>query len=237
MIFFNHDMTEEKMKNLLKAAQQDFRFDQDTVKNRLMPVLDRIEILPYRRTLLTAKSLAYSMSGAVFVVFVSGTFAFASTSKPGDKLFVVNKWRENIILHLPLSVDQKTRFETGIVNNRLRALQTVNVQMPQAQENKKLDTIKESDESLHNAIELVSANKHSLEAEGQTEQAEKMDQALTQLDNLAQQHEQQIQIIEASTEDGTNREIIKQHLHQIYTTRAKAHEELHLQMEIESDGN
>src|SRR6185436_13453840 len=109
-------------------------------------------------------------------LFLSATFAFASNSKPGDKLFALNKLGEDIVLKLPLSVEQQANVQAYIVSNRLQALDQV-ISKPEetlASSTKKLQTIKETDDSLSKAVEAVTKNQAASEASGRTQSAVKL---------------------------------------------------------------
>jgi hypothetical protein len=208
----------------LSQSAQNFSFDQEKVKNRLMYSLNDAPIKAPAKIFFRTRILKYSSVLAAFVIFVSATFAFASSSEPGDKLFPLNKIGEKVILSLPLSAQQKASIQTGIVNKRLKSLETVKVRT----EDKQLETVKESDESLQNAIEAVSANKKRLEASGHTQGAEKLGQVLNRLDALAEKHEQQFQSIEELISDNEGKQTVRKHLREIKNARRKAHIELKL---------
>ncbi len=162
------------MIKLLKDSEQDFRFDEQRVKDRLLYSLRETPIKAPARTFFTFRFMKYSALVAGLVIFLSATFVLALNANPGDRLFGLNKFGENVILSLPLSMEQKAQVQAGIVTRRLEALQEIEAQPAgPGLETKQLETIKESDESIQNAIDTVTANKVKLENSGQTASAEK----------------------------------------------------------------
>ncbi len=222
----------DNLEKLLKSSQQDFRFDQEKVKNRLMYSLESAPIKAPAKTFATMRVIRYAAVCAVLLISISTTFAFASSAQPGDKLFALNKWGEKIILSLPLSVGQRAKIETKIVGNRLKALEAVQT----APETRQVETVKEADTALENAIETVSENKKKMETEQDPANTAILNQALSQLDDLAKLHEQQVQMLEKMIQDHENHAQILLHLHEIKNARHKARLELNLN-DAEDDSN
>src|SRR3989344_6366068 len=109
----------EKLISLLASAKQDFKFNQADIKTRLLAQLPHTKQLP-------AQDLRFSSplvfrSGFFFagvVLLVSGTFAAAMHSGPGDKLFGVNKFRQELILKLPLGAEGNAQAQAHLVEER-----------------------------------------------------------------------------------------------------------------------
>jgi|GEM_PF-6766138 hypothetical protein len=204
-----------KLPDLLKKSAVDFRFDPDSVKYRLLQSMTNS---------MQAKSKPHRLkwwhagATAVFVVFLSATFAFASNSKPGDKLFALNKLGENVILNLPLSAEQKAKVEEHIVTSRMQALDSVKSQI----ETKKLETVKESDITLTAAVAEISQTKAKLKASGNTAAAANLDAVLNRMQKMAQDHEQIIQNFENETSNAEIKIEIHQHGQQIKNSQRKA---------------
>ncbi|MEJ0021595.1 MAG: hypothetical protein WDN47_03345 [Candidatus Doudnabacteria bacterium] len=229
MIFFN-SKSKKKMIKLLKDSEQDFRFDEQRVKDRLLYSLRETPIKAPARTFFTFRFMKYSALVAGLVIFLSATFVLALNANPGDRLFGLNKFGENVILSLPLSMEQKAQVQAGIVTRRLEALQEIEAQPAgPGLETKQLETIKESDESIQNAIDTVTANKVKLENSGQTASAEKLGKVLDQIDTLAKKHEDRIKTIETQMPDQKAQQTIDNHLNGIKNSRQKASIELQSQ--------
>src|SRR3989344_8745919 len=214
---------------MLKQSQQDFRFDQEKVKARLDYSLRAVPIWAPSHRFFTIRIVRYSVVTASMLIFVSATFVFASNAKPGEKLFALNKFGEQVLLSLPLTMDQKAQLHTHIVTNRLNALS----QIQTADVTSQLERVKESDESIHAAIQAISTNKEKLQTRGQTTSAQKLDKVLNQLDDLAAQHEQRIKIFETTVNDQKTRDKIDARLHEIKKARHKARLELKIDTENE----
>jgi hypothetical protein len=205
---------DKELIKLLKHSGSDFDFDPDKVKYRLLASIKSADQKAFRHFRIT-HALQYSAAFACLVIMISTTFAFASNAKPGDKLFALNKFGEQVILNLPLGVEQKAKVREYIVTSRLEALDEV-------QEAKKLETVKESDESLSTAVEIIAANMKRLEDSGKPEQAEKLEQVLDKLQSKALEKEAKLQELEDKTEDETTKTQIRNHRKKIEDSRKKA---------------
>lgn len=228
MKLFN-SKSDQELIQLLKNSQQDFKFDPNEIKSRLTLSLTTSRMEPVKQKKLTFTFIRYSASVlAGIVLLLSGSFAFAANAQPGDTLFPINKFWEQAWLSLPWSASQKADLQTGIVAKRLKALQGVNAPDSQTR-NKQLIIIQESDESIKNAVEAISANRQTSINQGQTDITLQLEQDLTELNNLAQKHTEEIQIIEISVKEGPEHETIQTHLKEIKKSQHKARIELHLE--------
>jgi hypothetical protein len=220
MKFFNRQ-SNKKLEQLLKQSQQNFQFDEEKVKNRLMYSLNDAPIkAPIKTVSFNLRIIKYSSMVAGLAIFISATFVFASNAKPGDKLFPVNKLGEKVILSLPLTVEQKAAIQTRMVSNRLEALTEVKT------ESSELETVKESDETLKRAVDAVSANKQRLLKSGNTQAAARLDNTLVKLEDLAQQHEQKVETLEQTSQNPETRKLIKAHLLEIRNSHERVRMEI-----------
>lgn len=235
MIWFKSN-SDEKITKLLKQASGSFNFDQDLIKSRLLHSIkhqktkNEIHIRHWHL-------VRYASFAATIVIFLSATLTFASNSKPGDKLFAVNKVREKIILSLPLSVEQKAKVQTQIVTSRLAALDEIKLQRAKVNSNfnnKKLQTVKESNEALNSAVETISQNKRLLEGSGNRQGAKNLEILLNRLEKTAKEHEQTVHDLGEETDDEEVKAKIKNHLRQMTELRRKAHDEAHLEFDEKS---
>jgi hypothetical protein len=215
---------DEKLKRLLKTSGSDFQFDPNAVKYRLLTSMNQADQSP-RPPFHITRVTKYSIGFAGTVILLSATFALASNSKPGDKLFALNKLGEQIVLNLPLSVEQKAKVEAYIVTNRLKALDQVQAKISQATtavEAKNLETVKETDESFTSAIDEISQNKQALEARGNNAAADRLEIVLDQLQTQAQQREATITALEDATASVEVKVKIQAHLFQLKSSGQKA---------------
>ena len=228
MISFKNEQ-EEKLKMLLKQNQQDFRFDEQSVRLKLLQAINRTKPAESQtRFFHMTRTIKFASATAVIVIFISTTFAFAANSKPGDKLFALNKFGEKFLLKLPLSAEQKATIQTNFVTKRLEDLEAVQIA---SSTHKQLETVKESDESLKEAVEAVSTNRNKLETEGRTESVKKLNRVLNQLNDLAARHEKQIEALETSTTEESVKQVFDLHLNQIKDSRHRVRLELKLEDE------
>lgn len=210
---------DDEITKLLKASRQDFRFRQDLVKLRILSSLHSGVFMPAKFGVWRLIFMHYGAVIAVVVLCVSVTFVKAAQSQPGETLFPLSKLGEKIVLGLPLSAQQKAQFQTSIVSKRLRSLEQIKTQqdgLTDSQwQNKQLETIKESDESLRSAVETISATQAKFQTSGRTNDADNLSQILDQLDSLAQAHEENVLKIENETPEGNIKQAVDMHLNQI----------------------
>jgi len=219
---------DKKLTDQLKASSADFKFDPNPGKYRLLSAIAHLD--QKKTSFHFSHILKYSMITAVsFVLFLTGAFALAFNSQPGDKLFSLNKFGENIILNLPLTELQKAEVQEQIVTKRLEALDQVQAKSDSLQadlEARKLETIKESDETLTAAIDNISKNKQKLEASGNKRGAEKLNSVLERLQLKAADREKTIQKFEDETTNKDSKAKIREHLQKIKKSREKAQLEI-----------
>jgi hypothetical protein len=222
MTFFSFHQNSD-LKKRLKLSAQDFKFGQRNLKSHLLQSLELQKPLPELAKATSHRMLKIVTTTSGVVILLSGTFAFASTSNPGDKLFGLNKFGERIILSLPFSATQKANIETGIVERRFKALDNLN------QPTNTVATIKESDEALSEAVATITLNRENFLQQGNTQQANQMGLILNKLDSLAKQREQRIQNLEDGMENENDRAEIQRHLIQFQNTRKQAEMEIEVQ--------
>lgn len=229
---------DEKLKQLLKTSGSDFQFDPTATKYRLMTSITDADQKP-RPHFHLGRVARYSLSFAAVVVFLSGTFAFAFNSQPGDALFSLNKLGEQAVLNLPLSDEQKANVETYIVNSRLQALDQVqvkNIESNSKMAEKNLAAIKETDDSFASAVENISKNQKTLQDSGKTQAAAKLNDKLNKLQIEAQKHEAAIKAFEDQTTDKDAKAKIQAHLSKLRASGQKAREQIK-QFQIKLDKN
>lgn len=223
MNFFK-DEKRDKLISMLKQSKPDFKFDPNSGKVQLMQSLTRSQIVEPEMKMHSWHIMRYSLATACLLIFVSGTFAFASNAKPGDKLFPMNKLGEQMILKLPLTDEVRANFQARIVSKRLEALTQVK---PEA----KLETIKESDESLNQAVEAITTNRQNLRTKGNKQAEARLNNVLNQLESLAQKQQERIEVLQSETDDTQVRLMIDQHLLRVKQAKQKAILELNVSHE------
>jgi hypothetical protein len=218
---------DEELKKLLKHSGE-FRFDPNQVKYRLMSSIGQAEQKTIRHFKFS-RVASYSVSFAALVIAISTTFAFASSSRPGDRLFALNKAGEGVIRSLPLPAQQQAQVEAYIVTQRFEALDQVEFKIDNSESipvAKQLETVKESDETLNTAVTKITEQKKRLESRGKSKQAEKLESLLDQLQSQAEKQEKKIRELKDKTLDKETKEKIDRHLKHIEDSRKKAQAEI-----------
>src|SRR3712207_1969199 len=107
MIFFKSKKAKE-IENLLKASKQDFGFDSESVKHRILLAanvrhLTKDDVRRLTWSPSTWPKYAFGTALALVLAVTTSGFAVASNSAaPGDVLFPVQKLQTKIVLSLPL---------------------------------------------------------------------------------------------------------------------------------------
>jgi len=232
MKLFKTQNSEELIKELGKS-HVDFEFDQVSAKKSLLSTIENI--LPETESKLSKRKpfiLQFGLTLAAVVLMVSGTFAAASKSLPGDKLFSVTKLKEKMLLILPFSPQSRAEIQASIVEDRLKALD----QFPLVEdtgaikpntvqlEARKLETLKEASESLHQAVDNIQKKRNEFEENGQIKQAEKLDDVLLNISEQSEKREKVIKEIEEKLEKENERlkEKAQERLEDLKKARNKA---------------
>jgi len=223
MTFFS-EQPDPAVVSLLKRSGVNFKLDQQA-KARLLVAIAQADLKRHQpERMHHGLIFKFGLGLAAVVLIVSGTLAAASTSQPGDKLFPVNKLREQFILSLPLSAQAKAKVRTQIVAERFRALDSFPGQTTKDDptlKQRRLATIKESEESLNNAVDAITTTQKNLEASGNLQEAQDLDDVLGNLAQMATQRESAIQALADQSTDGDQEEINMQ-LDQFRSARHKA---------------
>src|SRR5690606_16568898 len=122
------------------------------------------------------------------VLLVSGTFSASASSLPGDKLFSIHKLKEKILLTFSPDPVGNAEIQASIVEDRLEALDLLPIQaatpLPQVNEARQLETIKEAETSLNRAVESIQKSRDTMIEKGQDKQVEKLNQVLSNISDL-----------------------------------------------------
>jgi hypothetical protein len=222
MKLFNLDKNNEKTIELLKKSQQDFRFDQDQVRARLM-----IQINSSPQSLTEPESKprltwSYASAFAIVIVFVlsSGTLAYANNSNPGDKLFFLDKLTERAVLALPMPAANKARIQTNIVAERLEEINKIEPEDDNSQ--KSLRAVSESETDISEAVANITATKEKLLNKGNRKAADKLDEVLNKLEGLAEKHESKAERAKLKSKDDSTKKELELKIIEIKKAREKA---------------
>lgn len=210
----------------LKNSKQNFRFDQDRVKARLMYFVDVRHLNKDDAKRLTFKPAVwpkYAFSASLALVLLASTsgLAFASNrATPGDILFAVQKAQNNIILSLPLPESKKDEIRTDIVAkrisefNKIENVATVNPSKIQA-------SIDESQKSFDEAFShLPQAQSSNVEPKSSSDEGID-DDLITKLEDLSAQHEARLESLKSQVNDEKIKDQINQSLDSLKSSREK----------------
>lgn len=223
MKFWKHDESEEKLKKLLKLQQSDFDFNQQGVKNRLQLSIARASSAqPTFRTSAWMPRWGLAIAAITLFVLSGSTFALANNAKPGDRLYLLDKAQEQIWTRLPLPASNKAQIQAGIVEERAYELD----QLRKSDKANKIKAVKESEQSLQQAVEAVSNTRTKLESSGKRKQVEKLDSVLTRLELLAEEQEQKIEEIKTEIDDDEVKADIDKSLLKIRKSKERAKSEI-----------
>lgn len=236
MKLFNLEQFADLIK-LLKRSKQNFHFDQESLKLRLLTRINSHHLpegekLKLRRVEFPHLQIyQYSAALAVILFATTGvTFAIANTAKPGDLLFPLDVFQEKMILSLPLSYERKAKLQSGFVSERIKELNQF--KQISGHDAAKVTAVKESQKTLTQALEAVSQSRDLLESKGKNLEAEKLDDVLSLLETLAVEHEKNADEIKTQLDEPKFKLQIDDDLTEIKNARLKIKHEIRRQ-----DGN
>lgn len=230
MNLFNREKNTNPVIRLLQASRGGFRFDRQGIKAKLLSNIEESQLsLAERRvrelahkSFFRRRRLATFLPVALLVVAVSGAaLAQADLAKPGSKLHALDQMQEQFWLKLPLPESQKAQMQANIAGERNRDLDY----LLENEENLelKMEAVRESQESLNNAVEQVLTVQEHMVDEGKDKQAEKLGQVLQRLELLAEQQEEKVELMKERHDDVNTKERLNEHLEAIKKARLRAH--------------
>jgi preprotein translocase subunit SecD len=204
--FLDPTPEEQKLIDQLKASRQDFRFEQEKIKFKLLQsIRNQPEEIKSRNGLghyvwFFARGLVF----ATLIIFVStgATFAYASKLLPGDKLYPLNIWGDKTLLSLPLPAKTKVFISTQMTAKRLGEIQQIHAN-PSISSSVKAAAVKHSHEILTQIIEDTHNIVRNFEASKKPSQAQEINSMMNQgiTEQLTPALEQDVQELENQIEN------------------------------------
>ena len=103
------------VKMIRKSGTQNFKFEKEKTKLHLMQSIIHTPMKEKKqeesRPWFVLPKLKLGIALASVLILLTGTFAYADSAKPGDKLFGLDKLQERMVLKLPLPAEKKARGE------------------------------------------------------------------------------------------------------------------------------
>ena len=229
MNLFNSELN-NKIIRQLQAARQNFEFDQAGIKKRLLSAMDSPQSHPLGYSELPTRFTFIVLAGvATTILAATATFLIAAESAPGDSLFAVNKFREQLILSLPLAPQKRIEVTADIVQSRFEAVDRIDEQdMRQTGQLmlKRLETVNESRASFQQAVDAISLKQTDLEQTGQNQAATALDSVLSNLTQMADKRAEVINKWVQRSDDQSERYEIRSSLKLFEQTRDQARQQL-----------
>jgi hypothetical protein len=214
---FGFNSKNKKLENLLRESRQDFGFDSENIKARVMMAVnvrhlskDDVRRLTFNPS--TWPRYVFGASLALILAITTTGFAFAANeSKPGEVLFPIQKLQNQIVLSLPLSAAKKAEFSTNIVAKRLQELDEIQ-NNSNTKSSKVSAEVKEAQESIATAASFVPE---------QVSDNDNVEEIAKKLDGLSIQHQQTLQNLSIKTEDTELKAEIEKSVRDITATQSK----------------
>jgi hypothetical protein len=232
MIWFNSK--NKKIEELLRQSRQDFGFDSDNIKARLMMAVnarhfsfDDAKRLTFNPS--TWPKYAFGATLALVLVLSTSGLAFASTkSKPGEILFPVQKLQNQIVLSLPLSSNTKAQISTNIVAKRLKELEEIQ-KNPDSKPSQVSAEVKEIQASIQKAasyVPEVSDSTPEKQDNGSKISKKKADieKTTNRLESLSAKHQATLKSLSAKTTDDKLKIQIDKSVENISATQEELHQ-------------
>ncbi len=233
MPIFNLNKQAKHLRWLLKKSRADFAFDKTGVKNRLMAELQEEQLnSAMKRVRLTEKRSfifehKWSLALSVVLFFVAGSataFVQADAANPGDSLYTLNRWRDAVMVRLPLPSEQKARIQADIVQERNEELDYL-LNLPEESNPEireiRVQAVDRSVENLDRAIERTQKAQNTFTTDGETEKAERMREALKELGELTDEQQKKIESLAEKDDDEDRRKHYETRLDEIKMFRGR----------------
>ncbi|MBI4363671.1 MAG: hypothetical protein HY545_02370 [Candidatus Doudnabacteria bacterium] len=214
---------DEQIKKLIKN-QADFVFAKNEVKLKLLASLPIHERPQEQVKWLGLPRYAFAAVCVILAIGLTSTMAYADTAKPGDRLFALDLLQEAAILKLTPSSHAKARLQAKFVAERARELQQL-TQIANHQE-QKIKAVDQSVKNLNQAIESVSKARNRMKTEGNDQTAARLDIVLTNLQDLAETHEQKTNEIRMRIDDEQLKNRLDEDLDEIKKAKLRVRLEL-----------
>jgi hypothetical protein len=195
----------KEIENLLANSKQDFGFDSQNVKARLMMAVnsrhfskEEAKRLTFRGSLWPKYALSLSLA-VVLMVSTTGLAFASSRATPGDVLFPVQKFQNQIVLNLPLPESKKEEIRTEIVAKRVKELDAIR-NNPNANSAKVQAAVEESQKSMDEAVAHLPEVKSDPKNQSTDDKTKKennrkkenLKKLVSKLEDLSKQHEEQV---------------------------------------------
>lgn len=227
----------EEIKHLLQSTKQDFRFDQENLKARLMMSVnaghlskDEAKQLVYKPNLWPK----YSVVAVLALIIVSGTtgLTFASSkSQPGSALYKVQKFQNQAILSLPLPETKKEEIRTDIAAKRVAELESFSLE-DEIDEVSLEAGLEESYESIDVALVKISA-----QLEKTSEPSAKVTALMEKLDNVSIKHQKRLELLKTKVKNERLKKKIEKNLTEIEVKRSKLHKDKNMEDDSDKSGD
>lgn len=214
---FGFNSKNKKVENLLRESRQDFGFDSENIKARVMMAVnvrhlskEDVKRLTFNPS--TWPRYVFATTIALVLAITTTGFAFAANgSKPGEVLFPVQKLQNQIVLSLPLSASKKAEISTNIVAKRIQELDELQ-KNPASKSSRVSAEIREAQESIAKAASFVPEQKTNDES---------VEETANKLNDLSTKHQQTLQNLSTQTEDSELKAEIEQSVKDITATQDK----------------
>ena len=232
MFWLKPKIEDEKIIKLIKS-RPDFPFSKNEIKFKLLSSLPSQEKAITPAKWLGVPRYAFASGFLILAISLTSTLAYADAAKPGDKLFALDRWQEDLALKLTPSAQTKAKLQTKFVTERAKEL-TQLAQTTNHQE-QKIEAVHQSVRSLNQAIESVSKTRNRMRTEGKDKSAARLDTVLNNLQDLAETHEQKTNEIRMRIDDEELKIRIDENLDEIRQAKIKVRLELRQELQENDD--
>ena len=221
---------DEKIILLLKQMDADFEYDKQGIKNRLMNSIQTSHLgqnlIPDQTKFHRRWNFALGTGLAVVVVFVS-TLNYADAAKPGDKLYFMDQWSEQVGLNIPRTAASRAKYKSKIIDERIQELMRLEAITP----NPTIDTVKlralqKTQQNIVQTVEETAEAKKKLQEKHRDKSLRQLETVFTKLEMQAQDQEMRMQRHREQFITDENRADYDERLELIKQARLKARLEL-----------
>jgi hypothetical protein len=220
MFGFNSDKDNKFIKPLLQGM--DFKFDQAGIKNRLLTSMTYSQSSSsFVQKKFLYKRVSLTFGTVALILFFSSTCVYADHTKPGDKLYFLDQFQEQVGLRLSRTAAEKAKLKSKIINERLQEISEFKNNDPSTQ-SLRLESIEKTQANIIQTVDETAAIKQRLTSTGHKNSTNQVDQVLNQLEELAGRQQLQMEQVKSEIDDDAINLKIENNILEIKKARNKA---------------
>ncbi|HYE22561.1 MAG TPA: hypothetical protein VD998_03160 [Verrucomicrobiae bacterium] len=210
--------TKQDLIEKLQKSRMSFGFNKSGVRNRLMMSIDQHQTVVSE--IKHNHGFRFVLGSALAVVLMTiGTFAYADSTMPGDKLYFLDQFQEKLALKFPRSAESKVQLQAEILDERVKELGEI-PKVEDLTDELRLKAVEESKKSLIDAIDRTSELKQNVNLKNRSKSD--LNKLLIDLEKIAEKQESEVNHIRERSLDQETKLELEKNLEDIKKARMRA---------------